>query len=329
MGAVTDVTEIAASPLIGTAPPSPAGPAEPDDLALPAPPPPAPAGPADPAAPAPPAPPQIPPPRHIQILRFNQRQIEFVFKARRKLGEVFSMNGYHELDVFTSHPDHVRSLFTAKPEDAPSLTGESPLRPIVGPNSVLTALGPRHMRQRKLLLPPFHGEAIERYTQAIAEATEREIDTWPLGEPFALAPRMQAITLDVIMAGIFGIEGRPANGTPERRLRTVTKNLVALSSRPIAQVAELMNVRREEPVGFTRAGVRLIDRPIYAVIEQRRRAGDLDERRDILSLLLQARTEEGEELTDYEIRSELLTLVLAGHETTANSPAWTSERLAL
>ena len=106
------------------------------------------------------------------------------------------------------------------------------------------------MRQRKLLLPPFHGEAIERYTQAIAEATEREIDTWPLNEPFALAPRMQAITLDVIMAGIFGIEGRPERGTPEHRLRARTKTLVALSSKPIAQVAELMNVRREEPVGL-------------------------------------------------------------------------------
>ena len=119
--------------------------------------------------------------------------------------------------VVTSHPDHVRSLFTAKPEQAPSLTGESPLRPIVGPNSVLTAVGPRHMRQRKLLLPPFHGEAIESYTQMITAATEREIDRWPLGEPFALAPRMQAITLDVIMAGIFGIEGRPERGTPEAR----------------------------------------------------------------------------------------------------------------
>ena len=106
----------------------------------------------------------------------------------------------------------MRSLFTAKPEEAPSLAGESPLRPIIGPDSVLTSLGERHMRQRKLLLPPFHGEAIERYTQAIAEATEREIDSWPLNEPFALAPRMQAITLDVIMAGIFGIEGTAGEG---------------------------------------------------------------------------------------------------------------------
>ncbi len=264
----------------------------------------------------------------LQLLHFNQRQIEFVFRAKRELGDVFALRTPEPNNlIVTSLPDDVRSLFTAKPEEAPSLAAESPLRPILGPDSVLTSLGDRHMRQRKLLLPPFHGEAIERYSQAIAEATEREIDTWPLNTPFALAPRMQAITLDVIMAGIFGIEGRPAKGTPERRLRTVTKNLVAVSSKPIAQLAELMNVRRREPVGITRAGVTLIDRPIYAVIEQRRRAADLEQRRDILSLLLQARTEEGEELTDREIRSELLTLVLAGHETTANSLAWAWERL--
>ena len=263
-----------------------------------------------------------------QLLSFNQRQIQFVFGARRRLGDVFALRTPEPNPlVMTNLPDDVRSLFTAKPDEAPSLAGESPLRPILGPDSVLTSLGERHMRQRKLLLPPFHGEAIERYTQAIAEATEREIDTWPLNTPFAMAPRMQAITLDVIMAGIFGIEGRPERGTPEHTMRQTTKRLVAVSTTPLAQVAELMNVRREEPVGFTRAGIALIDRPTYAVIEKRRRAEDLDERRDILSLLLQARTEEGEPLTDYEIRSELLTLVLAGHETTANSLAWAWERL--
>ena len=150
-------------------------------------------------------PPPVPDPRPLQVLRFNQRQIEFVFKARRKLGEVWGMCAYRDDDVVTSHPDHVRSLFTAKPEEAPSLTGESPLRPIVGPNSVLTAIGPRHMRQRKLLLPAFHGEAIERYSQMISDAAEREIDRWPVGEPLALAPRMQAITLDVILRLVFGL----------------------------------------------------------------------------------------------------------------------------
>src|SRR5947209_19117269 len=184
--------------LIGQAPPSPAGPIEPGEAA------------------GLPLPPSVPLPRALQVIRFSQRQIEFVFRARRELGEVFRMRGVvPDGPVLTSHPDHVRSLFTAKPEEAPSLTGESPLRPIVGPNSVLTAIGPRHMRQRKLLLPSFHGEAIERYTQMIADAAEREIERWPLGTPFALAPRMQAITLDVIMAGIFGIEGRPPPGTAE------------------------------------------------------------------------------------------------------------------
>src|SRR3954447_21357812 len=152
-------------------------------------------------------PPVIPLPRTVQVLRFNQRQIEFVFGARRRLRDVFRMRGTVGGDpVITAHPDHVRSLFTAKPEQAPSITGESPLRPIVGPNSVLTAVGPRHMRQRKLLLPPFHGEAIEQYARMITAVTEREIERWPVGRPFSLAPRMQAITLDVIMSGIFGIE---------------------------------------------------------------------------------------------------------------------------
>jgi cytochrome P450 len=296
--------------LVGEAPASPAGPIEPAETA------------------ELPKPPVVPLPRIVQMLRFNQRQIEYVFGARRRLGDVFRMRtAMPGGPVVTSHPDHVRSLFTAKPEQAPSLTGESPLRPILGTGSVLTAVGERHMRQRKLLLPPFHGEAIERYTAMITEATEREIDNWPIDRPFALAPRMQAITLDVIMAGIFGIEGRPERGTPEHRMRLTIKRLVAASTSPVAQIGELMNMASEEAVGPTRVAVGLLDRPTYAVIEARRRDEGLAERRDILSLLLQARTEEGEAMDDKEVRDELLTLVLAGHETTANSLAWAWERL--
>ncbi len=296
--------------LVGAAPESPAGPIEAAELAT--------------LAPAP----DVELPKIAQTLRFSMRQIEFVFKARRELGEVFRMRGVIPGGpVITSHPDHVRSLFTAKPEQAPSLTGESPLRPILGPNSVLTAVGPRHMRQRKLLLPAFHGEAIAQYTAMIADAAEREIDRWPVGERLALAPRMQAITLDVIMAGIFGVEGKPAPGTPEAALRTAVRKTVASSTWPTAQLTELMHVGREEPMGPLKFGLAMLDRPTYAVIRARRQAADLDERRDILSLLLQARTEEGEALDDKELRDELLTLVLAGHETTANSLAWAWERL--
>ncbi len=296
--------------LVGEAPASPAGPIGEDELA------------------ALPAPQHVDLPWPLQVTRFNQRQIQFVFAWRRRLGEVFQMHGVvRGHPVITSHPDHVRSLFTADPKLAPSLTGESPLRPVVGPNSTLTALGERHMRQRKLLLPPFHGDAIARYAQMIADVTEREIDRWPVGKAFALAPRMQAITLDVIMAGIFGIEGRPRAGTPEWGLRAAIRGLVTASTLPAAQLAELMNLGRDEAVGLTRAGLEILDRPTYAVIAARRRAADLGERRDIMSLLMQARTEEGEALTDGELRDELLTLVLAGHETTANSLAWIWERL--
>jgi cytochrome P450 len=275
-----------------------------------------------------PGPPTVPLPRRVQMLRLNQRQIQFMFKARRKLGDVFRILGSRPGGmVFTCHPDHVKSLLTAKPEEAPSLTGESPLRPIVGPNSVLTAVGGRHMRQRKLLLPSFHGEAIVQYEQMIREAAEREIDRWPVGRPIALAPRMQAITLDVIMAGIFGIDVKPKRATPEFWLRQVIRGALFASTLPIAQVAELMNIGRDEPVGLQRVAIEVVDRPIYAVIRSRRRSTDVGELRDILSLLIGARAEDGAALTDEELRGELLTLVLAGHETTANQLAWTWERL--
>jgi cytochrome P450 len=272
-------------------------------------------------------PPIVELPKLINLLRFNQRQIQYVFRARRELGDIFRMPGITEEVVITGHPDHVRSLFTAKPEIAPTLAAESPLRPIVGPNSVLTSIGPRHMRQRKLLLPSFHGEAIARYTEMIVAAAEREIDSWPVGEAFPVAPRMQAITLDVIMSGIFGIEGRPAPGTPEHALRRAVRGLTRFSSTRIAQIGELMNVTSNEPVGMMRFSLGFLDRPTYAVIAARRAATDLEERHDILSLLLQARTEGGEALTDSELRDELITLVLAGHETTANTLAWAWERL--
>jgi cytochrome P450 family 135 len=304
------VNEAPTPAAIGQAPPSPAGPAR-DGIGGLA------------------APPEIALSPTRQTLRFSVRQIEFLFGARRRLGEVFRMRTWvvEGGTVITSHPDHVKSLFTADPADAPSLTGESPLRPIVGPNSTLTALGERHMRQRKLLLPPFHGEAVERYTAMIAGAAEREIDRWPVGTPFALAPRMQAITLDVIMAGIFGIEGRPERGTPEHRLRQVIRQLVTLSTMPVAQLAELLNAGSDEAVGPTKVALGWLDRATYAVIAKRRRAADLGDRTDILSLLAQATDDAGTPMTDHELRDELLTLVLAGHETTANSLAWTFERL--
>jgi cytochrome P450 len=253
----------------------------------------------------------------------------FNLNAHRRFGDVWQVEiiSRDEPFVVTCHPDHIRSLMKAKPSDAPSLTGESPLRPILGPNSVLTSVGERHMRQRKMLLPPFHGEAVERYVQMISEVAESEIERWKLGEPFALAPRMQAVTLDVIMSGVFGIEGRPERGSIEDRFRRTIRSLSRASTTPFYRLVELRNASQREPRGILRHLMGILDRQIYALIRERRASSDAEQRKDIFSLLLRARDEQGELLTDHELRDELLSLVLAGHETTANSLSWTFERL--
>jgi cytochrome P450 len=291
----------------GQAPSSPAGPTDDVSLRLP---------------------PALAKPAYRQSLDFLRRPLAFHLDAAR-LGDIWRLK--LSIDgrpiVMTNHPDHVRSLFTAKPHEAPSLTGRSPLRPVLGPSSVLTLTGDQHMRQRRLLLPPFHGEAVTRYARLISQIAEREIDCWPLDRPFALAPRMQAVTLEVIMGGIFGIEGTPARGSSEYKLRETIRRIVRLSTHPLWLLVEARNAGRENARGVLRIANKLIDRQLDATIAKRRAAGVGQEPADILSLLLQVTDEDGQRLTDQELRDELLTLVLAGHETTANQLAWTFERL--
>ncbi len=287
---------------------------------------PSPAGPADDARPTalPPGPP-LPP--LLQGLRFARRPMAWQLSMQRRFGDVWTVRLPTRRDGFvvSSHPDHLRSLLKASPADAPSLTGESPLRPILGPNSVLTSVGERHLRQRRLLLPPFHGEAVQRYVEMISRVAEREIDAWPVGEPFALAPRMQAVTLEVIMRGVFGISGRAGRGDSERRMRRTISRLLVASTHPLYQLLEMRNAGAADARGMLARLLAIVDRHMYAVIQERRdhpQRGD-----DVLSLLLDARDQSGRPLTDAELRDELLSLVLAGHETTANSLAWAFERL--
>jgi cytochrome P450 len=288
---------------------------------------PSPAGPVDPGTPI-----RLPPGRGqrplVQTIRLIANPLATNLAAYQEFGDVWQLRlRARPPFVVTCHPDHLKSLFTADPNDAPSLTGESQLRPIVGANSVLTSVGERHMRQRKLLLAPFHGDAVQRYVELIAEVAERELDRWPVGKPFALAPRTSRITLDVIMGGIFGITGAPAPGSAEFRLRQSVRRILLSSTKPLYQLVEFLNAGRIEPSWILRAILAPADRHLYTVIRNRRGERERDRRHDVLSLLLQARDDEGRELTDDELRDELVALVLAGHETTANSLAWTFERL--
>jgi cytochrome P450 len=287
-----------------------------------------PAGPVDdrPLTATPPGPPQT---ALRQGLHFMARPMNWLIGGHRRYGDVWTMRiPIHSTGfAVTCHPDHMASLMKAKPADAPSLTGESPLRPLLGPNSVLTSIGDRHLRQRKLLLPPFHGEAIQQYVEMIGTVADEEIDRWPIGTPFALAPRMQDVTLAVIMRAVFGMQGAVGSRTPEDQLRAAVRRVLGFTTTPPYRALEIHQAGHAEPRRPLRVLFGVIDRHMYRVIAARRADPRRGDRTDVLSMLLQARDEDGQPLTDAELRDELMGLVLAGHETTANSLAWAFERL--
>lgn len=290
---------------------------------------PSPAGQADPAGDwgdnsTPPVVPGFGPRRAIQ---FSTRQGDFVFRYGREFGETFAFDAMIFPDPVTlvTHPDHARSLFLASPDIVSSTVVDSPLRPIVGDKSVITANGERHRRQRRLLMPSFHGDAVIRYRDQIVQASRRELDRWSTGETIQVAVAAQRITLDVILAGIFGVDGEPKPGSAEAELRRQVIKTLDYSVHPLAKVAEIANLRSTEPVGLQKWILAKLDQSIYNLIRERRKATVDGE--DILSVLLAVTDEDGVSLTDKEIRDELMTLVLAGHETTANTLAWACERL--
>jgi cytochrome P450 len=245
-------------------------------------------------------------------------------RAARSVGPTFTITFWPSgmRFVMVSDPETVKEVFTAPPELAPSGTGNSPIAGVMGHHSVLTLIGPEHMRQRKLLLPPFHGERMREYEETIVAATRRDIAGWPLGRTMALQERTRTITLEVILQAVFGVEAE--------RMGPLKQAIVGL----FKPINPLMIVRMalsppstERPGGAFGRALDRLDALIYEELARRRGQGDLAARRDILSLLLQARDEDGQAMTDVELRDELVTLLLAGHETTSTSVAWAIERL--
>jgi cytochrome P450 family 135 len=245
-------------------------------------------------------------------------------QCAKRMGEAFTLTfapSGMKL-VMVSDPEAVKTLFTAPPEVAPSAAGNSPIAPIMGPSSVIVLTGPEHMRQRKLLLPPFHGERMREYEDTIVAATQREMASWELGRPMRLQERTRAITLEVIVRAVFGVQ--------DERMAPLTAAIGALlepASSPRMILFALRRFSLERPTGAIGEGLDALDAVIYEELARRREQEDLAERTDILSLLMQARDEDGQAMTDGELRDELVTLLLAGHETTATSVAWAIERL--
>jgi cytochrome P450 len=263
-------------------------------------------------------------PTFVQTLAWAVAPTWVMDRYARRLGEAFTLTfapSGMQL-VMISDPAAVKTVFTAPAEVAPSAAGNSPVAPVMGPSSVIVLTGEEHMRQRKLLLPPFHGERMREYEQVIVEATRRDMAGWPLGRAMRLQERTRAITLEVILRAVFGVEAERL-----APLRVAIENLLAPISSTRMMLAALRRPSLERPTGAIGEGLDGLDAVIYEELERRRAEADLAERTDILSLLMRARDDDGQPMTDAELRDELVTLLLAGHETTATAVAWAIERL--
>jgi cytochrome P450 len=260
-------------------------------------------------------PPGPPGPRIRHTLGWVTRPGPWTRKLRSKYGDAFSLRIANEAPwVMLGHPDAVKQVFTGDPEVLHAGEGNQVLKPLLGPRSVLLLDGADHMTERKTLLPPFHGERMQAYGDLITRIAEREVASWPAGEPIAVRPRMQALTLEVIMQAVFGMSDEPMRTALLRTLDSTT------DPRMMAYVVLAGPDRINAAFKRLRAPV---DDLLRAELTRRRAATDLHEREDILSMLLA-----NSAMDDETLRDELLTLLVAGHETTANALAWALERLS-
>jgi cytochrome P450 len=264
-------------------------------------------------------------PALAQALSYARDPLGFLIRLQRRYGDVFSVRfPFFGRLVYVTRPDLVKALFTGSP--AVFHAGEANatvLEPAVGPTSVLTLDDEPHMRQRKLLLPPFHGERIERYGELIVEMTRREMESWPVGEPFALRPHTQRITLAVIMRAVFGVHDEARLERFERLIDDFARRVGVVTSFPMLR----RDLGRLSPWNRFLRSREALDEFIYEEIRLRRDEPGHEDRDDVLSLLLGARDEDGEAMSDLELRDELVTVLGAGHETTATGLAWAVERL--
>jgi len=268
-------------------------------------------------------------PPALQALGWALRPTALLRESERRFGEIFTLriNGRSGMPyVFVSNPDAIKAIATGDREalKAGAARGFDLFEPVFGPNSILLLDGATHLRQRKLMLPPFHGERMKSYGKLIEEVTAARMSGWLTGEPIELQDEFQHITLDVILRAVFGFDAGPAMADARKHIQSWLDMLAS----PASMVPFL---RDHFGPGRSWTPARLIrnriDKALYALIAERRADERIAEREDVLSMLIQARDEDGQPMTDQELRDELITLLLAGHETTATAMAWAVELL--
>src|ERR687895_1202372 len=260
-------------------------------------------------------------PRAVQTLALWTRTIPLLERCRARYGKRFTAKLLGQPPfIVLADPDDAKAVLTAPPDVLHPGEGARLLEPIVGANSVILLDESAHLSQRKLMLPAFHGERMEALTGLLEEVTEREVAGWPLGEPFELHSRLQALTLEVILRAVFGLdEGERLDALRDRLTQILEFGASPASLLPFLQRGRVWNDFVE--------GRAEVDRLLFDLIDERRAEEDGDEREDVLAMLLAARHEDGSPMSKQEIRDELMTLLVAGHETTASELSWAFERL--
>lgn len=256
--------------------------------------------------------------------QFALRPLTMLRRWHARYGDVFTVRYLaFGTGVYVADPDAIKALFTGDQSDLLAGEANSILEPVLGKHSVLVLDGPEHLRQRKLLLPPFQGSRVNAFRTTVREVAEREIDTWQPGDQLVVRQRMRALTFDVICRAVFGVTD-PAR---VERLRSALSAVIDTSSLLMLLPALRKDLGPLSPGGRFARRLRLADALIYEEITRRRSEPDLEERTDVLSLLLRARDEDGRAMTDAELRDELFTMLAAGHETTATGLAFAIDLL--
>jgi len=250
--------------------------------------------------------------------------VPFFESCRRRFGQTFTLRILRAGEmVFISDPPSLKRLFAADRRNTIAPGRNAVLEPVMGPRSVLLLEGEDHLQRRKLMLPPFHGERMRAYETVMEAAAERAVAGWPLDRPFRLHASMQAITFEVILAAVFGMEDDARRAALSERLTEV----LATTRSPFALG---MSVEHARKLPRFRRIARMLDESneiMFAEISDRRADPELESREDILSMLVAARFDDGSAMSDEEIRDQLMTLLLAGHETTATGLAWAFDLL--
>jgi cytochrome P450 family 135 len=263
--------------------------------------------------------------RPLQTLIWSRRAQWMLEQCRARLGPMFTLNiAYEGTWVVVTDPEDVKQIFTGDPRVFHAGEGNQVLKPVLGENSVLVLDEKPHISQRKLLLPPFHGARMQGYEEKMTEIAAREIESWPLGTPHKLRPRMQAMTLEIILETVFGVHGGPRM----EELRVALRDFLDLTTNPLLLAPlVLAGPDRVRRIPAFRNRIDRVDELLHREIAERQAADDVEERDDVLSMLVAARHDDGSPMSEAEMRDELLTLLVAGHETTATSLSWAMERL--